>query len=88
MTTALEGASGQRHAPSALYSRERPGTHFTGGWVVACRGNTKFWLENLKRGDYLGELCVDQRVTQKVYFCRASEHRSCQGSGGYRFFMW
>ena len=24
---------GQRHAPAALYLRERPGTHFTGGWV-------------------------------------------------------
>ena len=24
---------GQRHAPSALYPRERPGTHCTGGWV-------------------------------------------------------
>ena len=24
---------GQRHAPAALYSRERPGTHCTGGWV-------------------------------------------------------
>jgi len=25
--------SGQQHAPAALYRRERPGTHFTGGWV-------------------------------------------------------
>ena len=25
--------SGQQHAPAALYSLERPGTHFTGGWV-------------------------------------------------------
>ena len=25
--------SGQQHAPAVLYSRERPGTHFTGGWV-------------------------------------------------------
>ena len=24
---------GQRHAPVALYPRERPGTHCTGGWV-------------------------------------------------------
>jgi len=24
---------GMRHAPAALYSRERPGTHCTGGWV-------------------------------------------------------
>jgi hypothetical protein len=25
--------SGQQHAPAALYPRERPGIHFTGGWV-------------------------------------------------------
>ena len=34
MTAAIEvGVSGQQHAPAALYPRERPGTHFTGGWV-------------------------------------------------------
>jgi len=25
--------SGQQHVPAALYPRERPGTHFAGGWV-------------------------------------------------------
>ena len=33
MTVALEGVSGQQQAPAALYPRERPGAHFTGGWV-------------------------------------------------------
>jgi len=33
LTTVLEGVRGQRHAPAALYSRERHGTHCTGGWV-------------------------------------------------------
>ena len=33
MTAALEGVSGKQHAPAALYPRERPGTHSTGGWV-------------------------------------------------------
>jgi len=33
MTTTLEGVSGQQHAPAAFYPRERPGTHFTRGWV-------------------------------------------------------
>jgi len=33
MITALEGVSGQRHAPVAFYPRLRPGTHCTGGWV-------------------------------------------------------
>ena len=28
-----KGVSGQQHAPAPLYPRERPGTHFTGGWV-------------------------------------------------------
>ena len=32
MTAALE-VSGQQHGPVALYPRERPGTHSTGGWV-------------------------------------------------------
>jgi hypothetical protein len=27
------GWRGQRHTPAALYPRERPGTHCTGGWV-------------------------------------------------------
>ena len=27
------GVSGQQHTPAALYPRERPGTHCTGGWV-------------------------------------------------------
>jgi hypothetical protein len=34
LTSALDGVSGQRHAPAAIYSRERtPDTHWTGGWV-------------------------------------------------------
>jgi hypothetical protein len=33
-TPALDGVSGQRHAPAALYPRRKdPGTHWTGGWV-------------------------------------------------------
>jgi hypothetical protein len=27
------GVSGQQHAPTALYPRERPDNHCTGGWV-------------------------------------------------------
>ena len=30
---ALEGVRGERHAPAALNPRERPGVHYTGGWV-------------------------------------------------------
>ena len=33
MTAALEGVSGQQHAPAALNTRDRPGTGFTGRWV-------------------------------------------------------
>ena len=32
------GVSGQQHAPAALYPRDRPGTHFTGGWVGPMAG--------------------------------------------------
>jgi len=32
------GVSGQQHAPAALNHRERPGTHFTGGWVGPMTG--------------------------------------------------
>jgi len=28
-----EGMMGQRHAPAAIYPRERPGIYCTGGWV-------------------------------------------------------
>ena len=38
MTAALEGVSGQRHALAALYPRQRPGTHCTGGWVGLSAG--------------------------------------------------
>jgi hypothetical protein len=27
------GVGGQRHTPATFYPRERPGTHYTGGWV-------------------------------------------------------
>jgi hypothetical protein len=34
LTSALDGVSGQRHAPAALFPGERtPGTHWTGLWV-------------------------------------------------------
>jgi hypothetical protein len=33
MTTTLEGVRGQRHAPAAIYPRERLGTRCTEGWV-------------------------------------------------------
>jgi hypothetical protein len=34
LTSALDGVSGQHHAPAALYPRgKNPGTHCTGGWV-------------------------------------------------------
>jgi hypothetical protein len=29
---------GQRHAPAALYPREKPGTYCTGGWVGSRTG--------------------------------------------------
>jgi hypothetical protein len=46
LTLALDGVSGQRHAPAALYPRERTnGTHWLGGWVCLRAGLDKKWLE-------------------------------------------
>ena len=33
MTMILEGVRVQHHAQAAVYPREKPGTHCTGGWV-------------------------------------------------------
>ena len=33
LTSALDGAGGQRHAPTKLLPGERFGTHYTGGWM-------------------------------------------------------
>jgi len=49
MTAALEGVSGQQHAQAALCPREKPGTHFTGGWVGSRAG-----LEGRKISSSLG----------------------------------
>ena len=57
MTVALEGLSGQQHAPAALYPREIPGTPFTGGWV--CR---HIGLEKLKERDNLEDVVLDGRI--------------------------
>jgi hypothetical protein len=39
LTSALDGMSGQRHAPAALYSQERTsGSHWIGGWVDLTAG--------------------------------------------------
>jgi hypothetical protein len=48
-TSALDGVSGQRHAPAVLYPGERtPGTHCTGGWVGPRAGlDTKVREKNL-----------------------------------------
>jgi hypothetical protein len=33
LTSALEGVRGRRHVPAAPYPRERPDTHYAGGWL-------------------------------------------------------
>jgi len=33
LTSVLDGLGRQRHAPAALPSGKRPGTHYLGGWV-------------------------------------------------------
>ena len=49
MTTALEGARGQRHAPAAFYPRERTGTHCAGGWVGPRAGMDGYGKSRLYR---------------------------------------
>jgi hypothetical protein len=38
-----KGVSGQQHAPTAIYPRERPGTHCTGDWVGPRTGLDRCW---------------------------------------------
>ena len=52
------GVSGQQHAPAALYPRERPGTHFTGGWVGPRAG--------LGRAEILVPTGIRSRTVQPV----------------------
>jgi len=59
MTTALEGVRGQRHAPAALYPRERPGIHCIGGWV-GLRDGLDRW------GKSRPQLEFDPRTVQNV----------------------
>jgi len=58
MTTALEGVRCQRHAPAALYPRERPGIHCTGGWVGPRTGLDRCGKSRLPTG-------FDPRTVQK-----------------------
>ena len=53
MITALEGVRGRRHAPAALYPRERPDTHCTGSWVGPRAGpdGGKFRLTGIRFPD-------------------------------------
>jgi hypothetical protein len=65
MTSALDGVSGQLHAPAALCPRERtPSTHCTGGWVGLRAG-----LDTEVRGKILcpcRESNPDRPVVQSV----------------------
>ena len=58
MTTVLEGVSGQRHVPAALYTRERPGTRCTGGLVDPRAGLDRYGKSRL--------LGFDPRTVQPV----------------------
>ena len=39
MIAALEGVSGQQHAPAEIYPRKRPCAHFTGDFLADRLGN-------------------------------------------------
>jgi hypothetical protein len=60
-TSALDGASGQRHARAVLYRRRKdPGTHYTGGWVGPRTG-----LDTKVRGK-LSCLCRGSNLARPV----------------------
>jgi len=42
---------GQQHAPAALYPWERPGTHFTEGWVGPRAGLDRRKISSLQEFD-------------------------------------
>jgi hypothetical protein len=49
LTSALDGVGGQRHAPAALPTGKRPGTHCTEDWVGPRAGQDKCGKSRLHR---------------------------------------
>jgi hypothetical protein len=54
--------SGQQHASAALYPRERPSTHFTGGWVGPRAG-----LDGLKISSHRDSILDRPARSQSLY---------------------
>ena len=77
MITALEVVRGQRHAPAALYPRERPGTHCTGGWVGPRAGLDRCEKSRPPPG-------FDPRSVQPVAsrYTDYATRRTCSGEAG------
>jgi len=70
MTAALEGVSGQQHAPAALYPRERLGTHFTGEWVGPRAG-----LDGRKSRPHRGSIPDRPARSQSLYRLSYPAHK-------------
>jgi hypothetical protein len=49
-----KGVRGQRHALAAIYPKERPGTHCTGGWVGPSAGLERYGKSRLHRDSISG----------------------------------
>jgi hypothetical protein len=63
---------GQRHAPAAFYPRERPDTHYTGGWV-----GPRVGLDRCGKSHPTGIRSQDRPVrSQSLYRLRYPEHMS------------
>ena len=72
---------GQRHAPAALYPRERTGTHYTGGWVGPRAG-----LDRCEKSRPTGIRSPDRPArSQSLYRLRYRAHTTMQA--GYIAFM-
>ena len=61
--------SGQQHAPAALFPRERPGTHSTGGWV----GPMAVWTGGKSR-PHRGSIPDRPAPSQSLYLLSCPAH--------------
>ena len=66
---------GQRHAPAALYPRERPGTHCTGGWVDPRAGLDRCG-KSLPHRDSIP--WPSSPVAQSLYWLSYRAHAGCR----------
>jgi len=76
---------GQRHAPAALYPRERPGTHCTGGWVGTRTGLKRCRKSRSHRDSIPDRPTLSQSLAsscRSLWLRRCNCDRSLKWAGG------